>query len=871
MDRHQRRRPLPDGGRPLHALHAPDGLPSDLVFSLALRPARARLWVGTNGGGLARYADGRFRVYGAARRAGRRHHLVAPARTRTAASGSGTYGAGLFRREGDRFRGLTDRAPASAATSCGRSAQDHEGSLWIGTNTGGLARLRDGKFTTYTTREGLPHDVAKTVLAAPRRRALDRHLGRRAWRASRTASSRPGRAARGCPTTSCRRCSSTGRAASGSAPTAAASRASRTGAFRDLHRAGRPRRRPRGRAGRGPGGRALDRHQRRRAVPLPGRRASRRTPARDGLGANLVMATLVDRHGALWVGTDGGGLTRIADGKARTFTVARRPGRRQRPVPLRGRRRARCGSAPPAAGSRSSKAAASRRSRPGTACTTTSCSRSWRTRRAGLWLSGQPGPLARRQARPARPAGAQAAGAAGLRDRGRDEEQRVFGGVAAGGDPPARRAPGLPDHPRHRRGRPRAPAPQRDPAAGAGGGAAGWRGHATWASAGSCRRAPATGRSASPPSASWPRSGSASATGWSASTTIGSTAGSRRSAFYTQVPPGEYTFEVLASNNDGVWSAGPARMQVVAAAALPPDPRVLRPRGRVRGAPGGLRLRDARARPHRPAPRAGAAGRGAHPGPRGAAAARRRGPRRGGAAARDRPGRDVRQDRDAPDRRPRPEEPPRSWCWATRRWRSCTSSEGKPVGEFVGHIHLRRGPHARRSSPACSTRPPWTRASSRCGSDRLDLGGVARQVVEASRAAAARKGQQLDLVIEAELPVTGDAERLVEVVENLVGNAIKYSPFSAKIVVAAAAGGRARPGRGEGPRPGPDRRGQAAHVRPLPAALRHARPAASPPPASASRSPSSSPSSWAARLYAESAGRGRGACFTLSMPLTPAS
>jgi signal transduction histidine kinase/DNA-binding response OmpR family regulator len=31
-------------------------------------------------------------------------------------------------------------------------------------------------------------------------------------------------------------------------------------------------------------------------------------------------------------------------------------------------------------------------------------------------------------------------------------------------------------------------------------------------------------------------------------------AGSRRTAFYTQVPPGRYTFRVLASNNDGVWN-----------------------------------------------------------------------------------------------------------------------------------------------------------------------------------------------------------------------------------------------------------------------------------------------------------------------------
>lgn len=35
-------------------------------------------------------------------------------------------------------------------------------------------------------------------------------------------------------------------------------------------------------------------------------------------------------------------------------------------------------------------------------------------------------------------------------------------------------------------------------------------------------------------------------------------AGTRRVAYYTNVPPGKYTFQVLAANNDGVWSAVPA-------------------------------------------------------------------------------------------------------------------------------------------------------------------------------------------------------------------------------------------------------------------------------------------------------------------------
>src|SRR5262249_19733753 len=39
-------------------------------------------------------------------------------------------------------------------------------------------------------------------------------------------------------------------------------------------------------------------------------------------------------------------------------------------------------------------------------------------------------------------------------------------------------------------------------------------------------------------------------------------AGNRRTAFYTRVPPGEYRFHVIASNNDGVWNDTGATLQL---------------------------------------------------------------------------------------------------------------------------------------------------------------------------------------------------------------------------------------------------------------------------------------------------------------------
>jgi ligand-binding sensor domain-containing protein/signal transduction histidine kinase len=42
-------------------------------------------------------------------------------------------------------------------------------------------------------------------------------------------------------------------------------------------------------------------------------------------------------------------------------------------------------------------------------------------------------------------------------------------------------------------------------------------------------------------------------------------AGTRRTAYYPHLPPGAYTFEVLAANADGVWSPAPATLSVIVA------------------------------------------------------------------------------------------------------------------------------------------------------------------------------------------------------------------------------------------------------------------------------------------------------------------
>ncbi|WP_349371544.1 DUF3369 domain-containing protein [Salinarimonas sp.] len=66
----------------------------------------------------------------------------------------------------------------------------------------------------------------------------------------------------------------------------------------------------------------------------------------------------------------------------------------------------------------------------------------------------------------------------------------------------------------------------------------------------------------------------------------------------------------------------------------------------------------------------------------------------------------------------------------------------------------------------------------------LDLAALAREVIEANRPLAERKGQAIALEAPAPVPAIGDQDRLREAIENLVSNAIKYSPIGAPISVA---------------------------------------------------------------------------------------
>lgn len=70
---------------------------------------------------------------------------------------------GIARLSGEQFSALTPEAGAQSP-DIRNLLEDPEGSLWMGTETEGLQRLRDGSFTTFSVDEGLSNNMVRSVL-----------------------------------------------------------------------------------------------------------------------------------------------------------------------------------------------------------------------------------------------------------------------------------------------------------------------------------------------------------------------------------------------------------------------------------------------------------------------------------------------------------------------------------------------------------------------------------------------------------------------------------------------------------------------------------------------------------------------------------
>jgi ligand-binding sensor domain-containing protein/signal transduction histidine kinase len=145
-------------------ISAGDGLPHDSVLALR-EDADGTVWVGTFAG-MARLKDGSFSQLSDGIPSAPVNSLVVD---RAGSLWFGTYGGGLFRYRENRAEQFVPSFGQSVNFIRGLHI-DRQGSLWIATSQAGLGRLTDGPITAYTRVEGLPHDDVRAVLQDSRGR-----------------------------------------------------------------------------------------------------------------------------------------------------------------------------------------------------------------------------------------------------------------------------------------------------------------------------------------------------------------------------------------------------------------------------------------------------------------------------------------------------------------------------------------------------------------------------------------------------------------------------------------------------------------------------------------------------------------------------
>ena len=139
----------------------PGGQSDNTIWSLC--PGRdGTLWIGTAGDFLFSLRQGEIRTYSAEQSlSGSRVRVIYEDRRGTL--WVGTDNGGLNRLEGGAFSSLRQQHGLSN-DSVRALVDDHEGSLWIGTFGGGLCRLKDDRYIFYNSRNGLPVDLTRAVM-----------------------------------------------------------------------------------------------------------------------------------------------------------------------------------------------------------------------------------------------------------------------------------------------------------------------------------------------------------------------------------------------------------------------------------------------------------------------------------------------------------------------------------------------------------------------------------------------------------------------------------------------------------------------------------------------------------------------------------
>ncbi len=142
-----------------------DGLSGNNVWSL-FEDNSGALWVGTLGGGISRFYNGNFSRF-TAKEGFSGDDVWAITQDREGSLWIGSSGGGLNRLRDASF--VTYGTPEGLSSDVMLAVyQDREGALWLGTSDGGVNRIQNGKITQFTARDGLPDNQVFSI-------AEDRH------------------------------------------------------------------------------------------------------------------------------------------------------------------------------------------------------------------------------------------------------------------------------------------------------------------------------------------------------------------------------------------------------------------------------------------------------------------------------------------------------------------------------------------------------------------------------------------------------------------------------------------------------------------------------------------------------------------------
>jgi ligand-binding sensor domain-containing protein/signal transduction histidine kinase len=136
-----------------------DGLSTDNLNAIT-EDRQGGVWFGAIGEGLIRWREGKFENYPI--RPGLPDNIVyALTEDASGRLWAGTH-AGLYQFSDGRLSGFTQRngLPSDFVTAL---CTDHEGSLWAGTDGGGLARVRDSGVRVFTRADGLAGDFVRSI------------------------------------------------------------------------------------------------------------------------------------------------------------------------------------------------------------------------------------------------------------------------------------------------------------------------------------------------------------------------------------------------------------------------------------------------------------------------------------------------------------------------------------------------------------------------------------------------------------------------------------------------------------------------------------------------------------------------------------